>query len=334
MNTRFTLLASLLLTTVFSAQAANYTLRMAAKGVKTPVPAESQTPAPGATTPPAAVTPPPAPTPPQVSLSPSTWNFGTPAANQAVSKTFTLANTGTVAADLAFGALSSPFSLANVDCSAKLQPQTSCAVTVTYMSPVSDNVASASLSVELGGGATALTATLQGATAGAPGGFMTGQPNVVYSNNNATISRTGGVAIDVRFANGKSSGKWYYEMQSSNGHGAVSFINANNSGYYLDFYYRDRNVFGSGVTPSGRVALSTSSTARYGFALDATARTMTIIDVTTCSVITTASWTTAGAVRPQAGFRGVDAGATSLTAYFAPSGKTCIPADYSWWTGS
>lgn len=334
MNTRITLLASLLLTSAFSAHAANYTLRMAAKGVKTPPPAEVQVPTPGATTPPAAVTPPPPPAPPQVSLSPNTWNFGTQAANQVASKTFTLTNTGTSNAALAFSSLATPFSLVNGNCTSQLVPQTSCDFSVQYMAAQPGDSSNATLTVEIGGGGAPVSTTLLGATANVAAGFTPGLAKVVYSNNNTTISRTDGVAIDVRVANGKSSGKWYYEMQSSNGHGSVSFITANNGGYYLDFFYRDRNTFGSGVTPAGRVALSTSSTARYGFALDATARTMSIIDVTTCAVLTTTSWATAGAVRPQAGFRGFDAGATSITAFFAPSGKTCIPAGYAWWTGS
>lgn len=319
-----TLVAALLLTSSASALAADaFQIRVPAKGIK---------PAVMSTTPTAPVVP-AAPVPPQVSLSPTDWNFGMAAANQAVTKTFTLSNTGSSEATLGFSTLTGPFSRTNVTCAAKLAPKTNCDFTITYQASLPEDVSASQLWVSLGGGAESLVADLRGATASIPGSLTTGVPGVVYSNNNTAVSRPTGTTKDIPFANSKSSGKWYYEVQSTS-QGSIYFLTSSGSGYYLDLYYRDRNVIGSGVSPSGNVKLTTPSTARYGFALDADARKMMIIDVATCTVMVTPTWSTPTAIRPYLGFRPYDSVSTTHTAYFAPSGKTCIPEGYRWWTGS
>lgn len=323
-----TILSALLLTSVMTAQASTpYEMRVHAQGIKA---ASASGPAPVAPEKPA---PAPAPVPPQVSLSPNVWDFGTVAAGQSVTKAFTLSNTGTSPASLSFGSISTPFTTANESCAANLLPNASCTFTVSYLNNQAESSSNASLSIALGGGASPLTATFTGATAVTPGTLQLGVPSVTYSNNATTASTPGGKTADVPFANSKTSGTWYWEMQST-GKGSLNTYLPGGGGYYVDLLYRDRNVFGSGgVTPSGRAALQSSSTARYGFAADIGARTMTIYDVTTCTVVTTVKWASAGAVRPAIGFRTFDS-ATTITAFFAQSGKTCIPAGYRWWSGS
>lgn len=322
-----TLVAALLLTTSVSALAADtFQIRVPAKGVKPTV---------AATTPTAPVVPtapPPPPAPPQVSLSPVDWDFGLAAANQAVTQTFTLSNTGSSEATLGFSTLTAPFSRASGTCAAKLAPKTNCDFTVTYQASLPEDVSASQLWVSLGGGAESLMADLRGATASVPGTLTPGVAGVVYSNNNTAVSRPTATEKNIPFANSKSTGKWYYEVQSS-AQGSIYFLTSSGSGYYLDLYYRDRNVIGSGVSPSGSVKLTTPSTARYGFALDADARKMMIIDVATCTVMVTPTWSAPTAIRPYLGFRPYDSVSTTHTAYFAPSGKTCIPAGYKWWTG-
>lgn len=162
--------------------------------------------------------------------------------------------------------------------------------------------------------------------------FATGVAGAIYSNGNTTVARTPGGTLEVPFANSKATGKWYYEMQST-AQGSPFFKNTSGSGYFLDLYYRGKSTVGPGISSDSDTSLRSSPTARYGFAFDVDAKKLTIFDVTTCSVVTNVWWTTTGAVRPQIGYRAVDASTSAITAYFAPSGKTCIPAGYRWWTG-
>jgi len=244
-----------------------------------------------------------------------------------------LANIGVSPAEISFGPLSVPFSLDAGNCAGALLKQESCEFTVTYQGPTPGESYNADLLISLGDGAEPLTASLRGATASRPGAFAAGVANAIYSNGNTTVARTPGTTLEVGFANAKSTGKWYYEMQST-AEGSPFFKNSSGSGYFLDLYHRGKSITGTGVASSDTsTAMTTSPTARYGFALNADTRTMTIFDVTTCAVVSNVWWTTSGAVRPQIGYRPYDAASTAITAYFAPAGKTCIPDGYRWWNG-
>lgn len=320
MNLRQSLLAALLIT-AFSAHATTYSIRISSPGVKA-VPVEQ----------PAA---PAAPVvPPQVSLSPAAWDFGTVAANQAVPKSFTLSNAGAGKASLSFGALAAPFYLDTGNCADELLPQASCTFAVTFQSSTVQTSSSATLSITQGGGAAPVSAALSGATSsGVQGNLVLDVPGIVYRDGGNTVNRANGALdVNVDFYRSKSAGKWYFETQST-GTGAISVLIPNGA-FWMDVRYRGMGSTGSGITPSTAAYYSQPSTSRFGWAVDVEARTGTIYDVSTCAVLRSVTWTISGAVRPQLNYRASIDPNTDTSAFFAPSGKTCIPAGYSWWNNN
>lgn len=316
-----TAIALLLAATTFAVQGATYTVRVSSPGIKA-APVEQ----------PAPPTPPVAP--PQLSLSLSTWDFGTVAANQSTSKTFTVSNTGTGKAALAFGALNAPFSFANGNCTAELQPQGTCNFTVTFQNYVTQTASNSALSIEQGGGVAPLSLALSGATStGTQGVLVLDRPGISYRDGGNTVNRANGaLTTDVDFYSSKVSGKWYFETQST-GYGAVT-IHVPNSSVWVDLRYRNTGTTGNQISPTGSNPLAYASNSRFGWAIDVEARTVQMYNVSNCEVIRSASWTIAGAVRPRFDFRSGADSNTDMYTFVAPSGKTCIPAGYSWWNNN
>jgi hypothetical protein len=153
---------------------------------------------------------------------------------------------------------------------------------------------------------------------------------ILYRDGGNTVNRANSaLTANVDFFRSKNAGKWYFETQST-GNGGVSVHNPA-SAFYLDMRYRNHGTSGTGISPTGTQSYGQAATSRFGFAVDVTARTGAIYDVSTCTVLRSVSWTAVGAVRPQLNFRASADSNTDIFAYFAPSGKTCIPVGYSWW---